>query len=148
MRPGRSDETAAERFARYTEGFSVEDEDAPPLPLVRSLCSCGMCPSFAQCMRCHRQQVFAAPESSSCPWQQEEDEEELAAAEAAAAADAADLIPMAPGDGSAADQDLEQLVSCLAMHNQEWYGILAQQPQRFVPQQARLHAGRCCASQS
>ena len=35
MRPPQPDETAAQRFARYTEGFSVEDEDAPPLPLVR-----------------------------------------------------------------------------------------------------------------
>jgi hypothetical protein len=34
MRPGTLDETAAQRFARYTEGFSVEDEDAPPLPMV------------------------------------------------------------------------------------------------------------------
>lgn len=34
-------ETAAQRFARYTEGFSVEDEDAPPLLPVR--------PRVAQC---------------------------------------------------------------------------------------------------
>jgi hypothetical protein len=44
---------------------------------------------------------------------QEEDAEETAAAEAAAAADAADLAPeaLAPGDGSATDRDLDDLVS-------------------------------------
>jgi hypothetical protein len=50
---------------------------------------------------------------------QEEDQEERVAAEAAAATDAADLSPepLAPGDGSATDRDLEDLVTpaCLLL---------------------------------
>ncbi len=48
---------------------------------------------------------------------QEDDPDERATAEAAAATDAADLSPeaLAPGDGSATDRDLEDLVgpACL-----------------------------------
>lgn len=47
-RPSR-DESAAQRFARYTEGFSVEDEDAPPLPLVGLASTCDARPSACVC---------------------------------------------------------------------------------------------------
>jgi hypothetical protein len=128
LRPGTLDETAAQRFARYTEGFSVEDEDAPPLPMVRfptvrraisvaphlrpaySSSQNGASRSSGRTMPTDRQMVMST-------FLQEEDAEEAAAAEAAAATDAADLSPeeLAPGDGSATDRDLEDLVgpACL-----------------------------------
>ena len=114
-------------FAHNTEGFSVEDEDAPPLPTVqislsnwsikavRQLHMCGLLavgpPNHALhsaggkkcCLDCHT--LFDL-------YAQEEDAEARVAAEAAAVTDAADLLPeeLAPGDGSATDRDLEVVV--------------------------------------
>jgi hypothetical protein len=56
LRPGALDETAAQRFARYTEGFSVEDEDAPPLPLVRFTPG----KQYQQLFACNLQMLFSA----------------------------------------------------------------------------------------